>query len=133
MRLGGLSDARYWYELFPAVLRAPCAPEQSTDMRVSGALEASLSSAAPRGLVGDSALGFGSLLTFVAGVVSSGCRWGGELRSADLGHRHLSHLYPLHPGAEIDPIVDVSAAAAARAALEQRCGELPGAESCAPR
>ena len=40
--------------------------------------------------------------------------------SADEGHRHWSHLYPLHPGGTIDPLVEPALAAAARASLERR-------------
>ena len=40
--------------------------------------------------------------------------------SADAGHRHFSHLYPLHPGDGIDPITQPALGQAARRALETR-------------
>lgn len=40
--------------------------------------------------------------------------------SADPGHRHFSHLYPLHPGDGIDPTTTPSLAAAARRSLLRR-------------
>ena len=39
---------------------------------------------------------------------------------ADEGHRHFSHLYPLHPGDGIDPIASPALAAAARRSLVRR-------------
>ena len=47
-------------------------------------------------------------------------RTGAAQTSADEGHRHFSHLYPLHPGDAIDPITRPALAAAARKSLVRR-------------
>ncbi|SED52802.1 glycoside hydrolase family 95 protein [Ruania alba] len=46
--------------------------------------------------------------------------WSGPRQEAEPGHRHMSHLYGLHPGSEIDPRQTPELAAAARASLEAR-------------
>jgi alpha-L-fucosidase 2 len=48
--------------------------------------------------------------------------WGGDwdMNSDDMHHRHVSHLYPLHPGHQIDVVKDPKLAAAAKKTLELR-------------
>lgn len=46
--------------------------------------------------------------------------WYGEMEERELRHRHVSHLYGLHPGYEIDPIKTPDLAEAARKTLEVR-------------
>ncbi|WP_129665914.1 glycosyl hydrolase family 95 catalytic domain-containing protein [Phytoactinopolyspora endophytica] len=46
--------------------------------------------------------------------------WSTPRAEAEPGHRHMSHLYGLHPGSEIDPWSTPELAAAARASLEER-------------
>ena len=46
--------------------------------------------------------------------------WARDYEEAEPGHRHMSHLFGLHPGAEITPRGTPELAAAARAALERR-------------
>jgi alpha-L-fucosidase 2 len=46
--------------------------------------------------------------------------WAGGIPSADEGHRHFSHLYPLYPGDGIDPLAQPNLAAAARRSLVRR-------------
>ena len=49
------------------------------------------------------------------------CEWGaGAGKPADAGHRHFSHLYPLHPGGAVSPLASPELAAAARRALVER-------------
>ena len=54
--------------------------------------------------------------------------WGGDwdLNSHDMDHRHLSHLYPLHPGDQISALGTPELAAAARKSLELRGDEGTG-------
>lgn len=46
--------------------------------------------------------------------------WPEEFGEAEPGHRHISHLFGLHPGYEIDPVDTPELAAAARKTLEYR-------------
>jgi alpha-L-fucosidase 2 len=46
--------------------------------------------------------------------------WARELKERDPGHRHMSHLYALHPGWQITPRGTPELAAAARKSLETR-------------
>jgi alpha-L-fucosidase 2 len=46
--------------------------------------------------------------------------WYGEREEMEIRHRHVSHLYGLHPGYEIDPIKAPKLAEAARKTLEVR-------------
>ena len=46
--------------------------------------------------------------------------WGGEYREADPHHRHVSHLFGLHPGRRISPFVTPEYADACRRTLELR-------------
>jgi alpha-L-fucosidase 2 len=48
--------------------------------------------------------------------------WGGDwdMNSDDMHHRHVSHLYPLHPGHQISALGTPELAAAARKTLELR-------------
>jgi alpha-L-fucosidase 2 len=46
--------------------------------------------------------------------------WPTDWQPSEPQHRHQSHLYGLHPGAEIDPVRTPELAAAARASLELR-------------
>jgi alpha-L-fucosidase 2 len=54
--------------------------------------------------------------------------WGGDwdMNSKDMHHRHVSHLYPLHPGHQITALGTPQLAAAARKTLEQRSDEGTG-------
>lgn len=52
--------------------------------------------------------------------------WRADYEETEPGHRHLSHLYPLFPGAEITPRGTPALAAAARAALQRRLGHHGG-------
>lgn len=46
--------------------------------------------------------------------------WSESLPEAEPGHRHLSHLFALHPSSEIDPLTTPELAAAARKSLDYR-------------
>jgi alpha-L-fucosidase 2 len=46
--------------------------------------------------------------------------WYGDWKDEDPRHRHVSHLFGLHPGREISPLLDNRLAAAARKTLELR-------------
>jgi hypothetical protein len=46
--------------------------------------------------------------------------WRAERRDGDPAHRHFSHLYGLHPGAQFSPLVNATLAAAARVSLDER-------------
>ncbi len=48
--------------------------------------------------------------------------WGGDwdMNSNDMHHRHVSHLFPLHPGHQISALGTPALAAAAKKTLEQR-------------
>jgi alpha-L-fucosidase 2 len=46
--------------------------------------------------------------------------WKADLDDARDDHRHVSHLFALHPGRAIDPVKDVELARAARATLDAR-------------
>ncbi len=46
--------------------------------------------------------------------------WGRDFGEAEPGHRHMSHLYALHPGSQITPEGTPELAAAARRSLEAR-------------
>jgi alpha-L-fucosidase 2 len=46
--------------------------------------------------------------------------WNEELEEAEPGHRHVSHLFALHPGRQISPTGTPKLAAAARKSLEYR-------------
>lgn len=46
--------------------------------------------------------------------------WPGDLRETDPEHRHVSHLFGLHPGTQILPLRDRALAAAAKRVLELR-------------
>ncbi len=46
--------------------------------------------------------------------------WYDDWEDADPQHRHVSHLFGLHPGREISPLIDPRLAAAARKTLEVR-------------
>lgn len=46
--------------------------------------------------------------------------WFGDWEDEDPQHRHVSHLYALHPGREISPLIDTTFANAARKTLEIR-------------
>jgi alpha-L-fucosidase 2 len=54
--------------------------------------------------------------------------WGGEwdMNSKDMHHRHVSHLYPLHPGHQITALGTPELAAAAKKSLELRGDEGTG-------
>jgi len=56
------------------------------------------------------------------GIGSDGrlMEWREEFKEAEPTHRHVSHLYMLHPGSEIDPRRTPELAAAARKSLEAR-------------
>jgi alpha-L-fucosidase 2 len=46
--------------------------------------------------------------------------WAYDFKEADPGHRHISHLFALHPGRQITPHGSADLAAAARKSLEYR-------------
>jgi alpha-L-fucosidase 2 len=46
--------------------------------------------------------------------------WKADLDDAKDDHRHVSHLFALHPGSEIDPVKNADLVAAARATLDAR-------------
>ena len=46
--------------------------------------------------------------------------WNEDYEETDPGHRHISHLFALHPGSQIDPDTTPELAAAARTTLERR-------------
>ncbi|MEP2775880.1 MAG: glycoside hydrolase family 95 protein [Luteolibacter sp.] len=46
--------------------------------------------------------------------------WTKELKEKDLGHRHISHLYGLYPGRQINPLDTPSEFEAARKSINQR-------------
>ncbi|MFI9787280.1 glycosyl hydrolase family 95 catalytic domain-containing protein [Kitasatospora sp. NPDC051984] len=46
--------------------------------------------------------------------------WWEDLPEEDPGHRHLSHLYALYPGSELDPLTDPAGTDSARLALLRR-------------
>ncbi|MEC7583156.1 MAG: glycoside hydrolase family 95 protein [Planctomycetota bacterium] len=46
--------------------------------------------------------------------------WNEEFDEPEPGHRHMSHLYALHPGSAISPSLTPDLAAAARKSIEQR-------------
>ncbi len=46
--------------------------------------------------------------------------WYGDWEDEDPKHRHVSHLFGLHPGRQISPLIDAKLAAAARKTLEIR-------------
>jgi alpha-L-fucosidase 2 len=46
--------------------------------------------------------------------------WPGEFKETEITHRHVSHLYALHPGNQIDPQTTPELAEAARKTLEVR-------------
>jgi alpha-L-fucosidase 2 len=46
--------------------------------------------------------------------------WNEEFKETDITHRHVSHLYMLYPGNQIDPITNPELAKAARKSLEVR-------------
>ncbi|MER7581144.1 glycoside hydrolase family 95 protein [Kitasatospora sp. NPDC097691] len=46
--------------------------------------------------------------------------WWDDLPEEDPGHRHLSHLYGLHPGTAVDPLADGALVDAVRRALDRR-------------
>ena len=46
--------------------------------------------------------------------------WPGDVQDAEPGHRHMSHLYALHPGTTIDPRTTPELAAAARRTIDER-------------
>jgi len=46
--------------------------------------------------------------------------WRKEYQEVDPGHRHISHLFGLHPGYQIDPIETPTTAKAARKSLDYR-------------
>ena len=48
--------------------------------------------------------------------------WSRDFSEAEPGHRHMSHLYALHPGSQISPAGTPELAAAARRTLEARLG-----------
>ncbi len=54
--------------------------------------------------------------------------WGGDwdMNSDDMHHRHVSHLYPLHPGHQIDVLANPKLAAAAKKTLELRSDDGTG-------
>lgn len=56
------------------------------------------------------------------GIGSDGrlMEWREEFPEAEPTHRHVSHLYMLHPGSSIDPVLTPDLAAAARKSLEAR-------------
>jgi alpha-L-fucosidase 2 len=72
--------------------------------------------------------------TFAAAVEAARCRlpqvrigthgqileWAEDHEEAEPGHRHVSHLFALHPGGTIDPIATPELAAAARITLDRR-------------
>jgi alpha-L-fucosidase 2 len=46
--------------------------------------------------------------------------WNGDWEDEDPQHRHVSHLFALHPGREISPLIDTTFSNAARKTLETR-------------
>ena len=46
--------------------------------------------------------------------------WAEDYQETEPGHRHISHLFALHPGGVIDPIIAPDLAAAARITLDRR-------------
>jgi alpha-L-fucosidase 2 len=46
--------------------------------------------------------------------------WADDWDEVEQGHRHISHLFALHPGTEIDPVTTPELADAARKTLERR-------------
>jgi alpha-L-fucosidase 2 len=56
------------------------------------------------------------------GIGSDGriMEWSGEFKETDIRHRHVSHLYMLYPGNQIDPQRTPELAAAARKSLDVR-------------
>ena len=46
--------------------------------------------------------------------------WNEEFKETDIRHRHVSHLYMLYPGNEIDPLKTPELAKAARKSLDVR-------------
>jgi alpha-L-fucosidase 2 len=58
----------------------------------------------------------------VPGIGSDGrlMEWREEFKETEPTHRHVSHLYMLHPGSQIDPVTSPELAEAARKSLEVR-------------
>jgi alpha-L-fucosidase 2 len=46
--------------------------------------------------------------------------WSEEFKEAEITHRHVSHLYMLYPGNQIDPVINPELAKAARKSLDVR-------------
>lgn len=62
----------------------------------------------------------GQLAPYAVGAKGQLLEWSEDFAEQDPGHRHISHLYPVYPGAEITPHSAPELAAAARRSLDRR-------------
>jgi alpha-L-fucosidase 2 len=60
------------------------------------------------------------LLPYTIGSKGQLLEWANEWKAVDPSHRHLSHMYPVFPGAEISPATTPSLSEAAKKALTLR-------------
>jgi alpha-L-fucosidase 2 len=100
--MGPSHDQEVLHELFTNVLEA------SEIVKDTNPLLAKISSALPN--------------LASPGISSDGriMEWSEEFKETDIRHRHVSHLYMLYPGNQIDPLTDPELANAARKSLDVR-------------
>lgn len=102
MCVGATMDAQILRELFGGFVQAAAA------LGRNGETEREAASALPR------------LRPTAVGADGRILEWAEPYREAEPGHRHISHLFGLFPGSELDPDAAPALAAAARRTLETR-------------
>jgi alpha-L-fucosidase 2 len=100
--VGAAMDIQIVRELFGAT--AAAADRLSLDAEFAGRLRAALARLPPQGI----------------GRHGQLMEWQSDYDEPEPGHRHISHLFALHPGHQITPETTPALAAAARRALERR-------------
>ena len=65
-------------------------------------------------------IAYGKLMPYPIGSKGQLQEWSNEWNAMDPGHRHLSHMYAVFPGAEISPLTTPDLAGAAKKALSMR-------------
>ena len=102
MSMGPSHDQEVIHEVFTNVLKAAAVLGDKDPLLPQ--VEAALAALARPGIGSDGRL----------------MEWREEFKEAEPTHRHVSHLYMLHPGSQIDPQKTPELAAAARKSLEAR-------------
>ena len=120
--MGPAMDQQIIAELFDNVLEAAALLDASNGVQDGAPIQRSVSklTKTERDLVGRVRAARARLAPSTIGSDGRLLEWNEELVEAEPGHRHVSHLYALHPGAAIDVERSPGFAAAARKSLQTR-------------